>query len=53
MKEVKELEFDKEVLKKIEMIYRFACVKPIIKQRKLYYKNYLILLIEIFLKQHF
>ncbi len=32
MKEVKELEFDKEVLKRIEMICRFACVKPIIKQ---------------------
>ena len=32
MKEVKELEFDKEVLKKIEMICRFACIKPIIKQ---------------------
>ncbi len=32
MKEVKELEFDKEVLKRIEMIYRFACVKPIVKQ---------------------
>jgi len=30
MKEVKELEFDKEVLKRIEMICRFACVKPII-----------------------
>ena len=29
---VKELEFDKEVLKRIEMICRFACVKPIIKQ---------------------
>ena len=28
---VKELEFDKEVLKRIEMICRFACVKPIIK----------------------
>ena len=27
MKEVKELEFDKEVLKRIEMICRFACVK--------------------------
>ncbi len=27
---VKELEFDKEVLKRIEMICRFACVKPII-----------------------
>ena len=32
MKEVKELEFDKEVLKRIEMICRFACVKPVIKQ---------------------
>ena len=32
MKEVKELEFDKEVLKRIDMICRFACVKPIIKQ---------------------
>ena len=32
MKEVKELEFDKEVFKRIEMICRFACVKPIIKQ---------------------
>ena len=31
MKEVKELEFDKEVLKRIEMICRFACVKPTIK----------------------
>ena len=29
---VKELEFDKDVLKRIEMICRFACVKPIIKQ---------------------
>ena len=29
---VKELEFDKEVLKRIEMICRFACVKPVIKQ---------------------
>ena len=29
---VKELEFDKEVVKRIEMICRFACVKPIIKQ---------------------
>ena len=29
---VKELEFDKEVLKRIEIICRFACVKPIIKQ---------------------
>ena len=28
---VKELEIDKEVLKRIEMICRFACVKPIIK----------------------
>ncbi len=28
MKEVKELEFDKEVLKKIEMICRFAYVSP-------------------------
>lgn len=32
MKEIKELEFDKEVLRRIEMMYRFACVKPIIKQ---------------------
>lgn len=32
MKEVKELEFDKKVLKRIEMICRFACVKPTIKQ---------------------
>ncbi len=32
MKEVKKLEFDKEVLKRIEMIRRFACVKHIIKQ---------------------
>ncbi len=32
MKKVKKLEFDKEVLKRIEMICRFACVKPIIKQ---------------------
>ena len=31
MKEVKELEVDKEVLKRIEMICRFACVKPTIK----------------------
>lgn len=31
MKEVKELEIDKEVLKRIEMICRFACVKPTIK----------------------
>lgn len=31
MNEVKELEFDKEVLKRIEMICRFACVKPTIK----------------------
>ena len=30
MKEVKELEFNKEVLKRIEMICRFVCVKPII-----------------------
>ena len=30
MKEVKELEFDKEVLKRLQMICRFACVKPII-----------------------
>ena len=30
MNVVKELEFDKEVLKRIEMICRFACVKPII-----------------------
>ena len=29
---VKELEFDKEVLKRIEMICRFACVKPIIRK---------------------
>ncbi len=29
---VKELEFDKDVLKRIEMICRFACVKPFIKQ---------------------
>ena len=29
---VKELDFDKEVLKRIEMICRFACVKPVIKQ---------------------
>lgn len=28
---VKKLEVDKEVLKRIEMICRFACVKPIIK----------------------
>lgn len=28
---VKELEVDNEVLKRIEMICRFACVKPIIK----------------------
>lgn len=28
---VKELEVDKEVLKRIEMICRFTCVKPIIK----------------------
>lgn len=28
---VKELEFDKEILKRIEMICRFACVKSIIK----------------------
>lgn len=27
---VKELEFDNEVLKKLQMICRFACVKPII-----------------------
>ena len=32
MKEVKELEIDKEVLKRIEMICRFACVKPTIKK---------------------
>ena len=32
MKEVKELEFDKEVLKRLLMICRFACVKPTIKQ---------------------
>lgn len=31
MKDVKELEIDKEVLKRIEMICRFACVKPTIK----------------------
>ena len=31
MKEVKELEVDNEVLKRIEMICRFACVKPTIK----------------------
>ena len=31
MKEVNELEIDKEVLKRIEMICRFACVKPTIK----------------------
>ena len=31
MKKVKELEIDKEVLKRIEMICRFACVKPTIK----------------------
>ena len=31
MKEIKELEIDKEVLKRIEMICRFACVKPTIK----------------------
>lgn len=30
MDDVKELEFDKEVLKRIEMICRFAYVKPII-----------------------
>lgn len=30
MKEVKELEFDKEVSKRLQMICRFACVKPII-----------------------
>ena len=29
---VKELEFDKEVLKRIEMICRFACVKPTIRK---------------------
>ena len=29
---VKELEFDKEVLKRIEMISRFACFKTIINQ---------------------
>lgn len=29
---VKELEFDNEVLKRLLMICRFACVKPIIKQ---------------------
>lgn len=28
---VKELEFDKKVLKRIEMICRFAFVKPVIK----------------------
>ncbi len=32
MKEVKELEFDKEVFKRIEMICRFACVKPIVRK---------------------
>ncbi len=32
MKEIKELEFDKEVLRRIEIMYRFACVKPSIKQ---------------------
>ncbi len=32
MKEVKKLDFDKEVLERIEMICRFACVNPIIKQ---------------------
>ena len=32
MKEVKKLEIDKEVLKRIEMICRFACVKPTIKK---------------------
>ncbi len=29
---VKELEFDKEVLKRLLMICRFACVKPIIRK---------------------
>lgn len=32
MKEVKELEFDKEVLKRIEMIYRFACVNLLLQK---------------------
>ena len=36
---VKELEFDKEALKRIEMICRFACVKPIITIKE---NNYLI-----------
>ncbi len=31
MKEIKELEVDNEVLKWIETICRFACVKPTIK----------------------
>lgn len=29
---VKELDFDKEVLKRLQMICKFACVKPVIKQ---------------------
>ncbi len=32
MKEVKKLVFDKEVLKRLEMIRRFVCAKLIIKQ---------------------
>lgn len=32
---VKELEFDKEVLKRLQMICRFACVKPTIKNRSI------------------
>lgn len=35
MNEVKELEIDKEVLKRIEMICRFACVKPTIKNGRI------------------
>lgn len=35
MKEAKELGFDKEVLKRIEMICRFACVKPIIRKGRI------------------
>lgn len=35
MKEVKELEFDKEFLKRLLMICRFAFVKPTIKQRSI------------------
>ena len=31
MKEVKEIEIDMEVFKRIEMICRFACAKPTIK----------------------